>query len=67
MPRSLSPLSGLDTLREEAQHWLKAISAGDIQALERLRKILPASTAIPKLGQVQTALAHEYGLPSGRL
>jgi uncharacterized protein len=64
MSRSLSPHSSLEVLRGEAKRWLKAISAGDSEALGRFRLALAHHTGIPKLREVQHALAREYGFPS---
>ena len=64
MPRSLSPASNLDVLRGEAKRWRKAINAGDLEAVSRFRCAVPDQTGIPKLRQVQHALAREYGFSS---
>jgi ankyrin repeat protein len=64
MPRSLSPYSSLDVLRAAAKRWLKAIAAGDLDAIARFRQPLPDHTGVPKLRQVQHALAREHGFPS---
>ena len=64
MVRSLSPNSSLDALRGEAKRWLKAIAAGDLQAGARFRGAFPDHTDIPKLREVQQALAREHGFPS---
>lgn len=64
MPRSLSQYSNLDALRGEAKRWLKAISARDLEALGRFRNVFPDHTGVPRLRQVQHALAREHGLPS---
>lgn len=61
MTRSLSSFSNLDALRGEAKRWLKAIAAGDIEAVSRFRQVFPAHSGVPKLRQVQQALAREYG------
>ncbi|MFC4311870.1 hypothetical protein ACFPN2_22505 [Steroidobacter flavus] len=64
MPRSLSALSNLDALRGEAKRWLKAIAAGDDASLARFRRVFPEHSGVPKLREVQQALAREYGLSS---
>ena len=79
MSRSLSRSSNLDVLRGEAKRWLRAISAGDTEALARFRRVLadhadqaghgkhddhPGHSGAPKLRQVQHALAREYGFSS---
>jgi ankyrin repeat protein len=64
MPRSLSTSSSLDILRGEAKRWRKAIAAGDLDALARFRQAVPDQKDVPKLRQVQHALAREYGFSS---
>jgi uncharacterized protein len=64
MPRSLSPFSSLEVLRGEAKRWLKAIAAGDSAALSRFRRVFPEHSGVPKLREVQQALAREYGVSS---
>jgi uncharacterized protein len=64
MSRSLSPFSSMDVLRGEAKRWLKAIAAGDSEALSRFRRVFPDHSDVPKLRQVQQALAREYGVSS---
>jgi hypothetical protein len=64
MVRSLSPYSSLEILRSEAKRWLKAIAAGDLAALARFRQSFPDHIDVPKLRQVQHALARDYGFPS---
>jgi ankyrin repeat protein len=64
MPRSLSASSSLDVLRGEAKRWLKAIAAGDGAALSRFRQVFPEHNGVPKLREVQQALAREYGVSS---
>src|SRR5262245_13249104 len=64
MPRSLSPSSNLDVLRGEAKRWLKAIAAGDSEAVARFRSVFRDHSDAPKLRQVQQALAREYGFSS---
>lgn len=64
MSRSLSPSSNTDVLRGEAKRWLKAMAAGDSEALSRFRRVFPDHSDVPKLRQVQQALAREYGVSS---
>lgn len=64
MPRSLSPSSSLDVLRGEAKRWLKAIAAGDGAALSRFHRVFPEHRGVPKLREVQQALAREHGVAS---
>ncbi|HEU4616889.1 MAG TPA: ankyrin repeat domain-containing protein [Gammaproteobacteria bacterium] len=76
MTRKLTPRSNLDSLRKEAKRWLKAIEAGDAEAIARYAAALstPADKANPsetlersekpKLREIQHALAREHGLPS---
>ena len=64
MPRSLSLRSSLVNLRSDAKRWLKAIAGGDPEALARYRQAFPDHTGVPKLRQVQHALAQEYGFSS---
>ena len=64
MTRSLSSHSNLDALRGEAKRWLKAIVAGDLEALARFRLVFPGHSGMPKLREVQQALAREYGASS---
>jgi ankyrin repeat protein len=64
MSRPLSSHSSLDVLRGEAKRWLKAITAADTEALARFRRAVPDRAGVPKLREVQHALAREYGFPS---
>jgi uncharacterized protein len=64
MSRSLSDSSSLEVLRGEAKRWLRAIAAGGLDAVERFRVAFPDHTGVPKLRQIQHALAHEYGFSS---
>ena len=63
MPRSLTPHTTLDTLRQEARRWLKALRAGDAAARARFEAILARDAVSPGLRDVQLALAREFGLP----
>ena len=51
----------LDNLRKEAKRWLKAIRAGDRDALARLTRAWPNAPVPPALRDVQHALACERG------
>jgi len=64
MSRSLSAHSSLEVLRGEAKRWLKAITAADTEALARFRRAFSGHTGVPKLREVQHALAREYGFPT---
>lgn len=64
MPRELSSQSSLEALRREAKRWLKALKAGDRQALERLTQAHAGERCAPTLRVVQHALAREYGFPT---
>jgi len=64
MSRSLSARSSLEVLRGEAKRWLKAITAADTEALARFRRAFSGHTGVPKLREVQHALAREYGFPT---
>ena len=63
MTDKLTPQSNLESLRKEAKRWLKALQAGDRQALERFTGIHPGH-GTPSLRIVQHALALEYGFSS---
>lgn len=62
MNRTLTVHSTLETLKKEARRWLKAIRAGDAEAMVRMRTA-GIDTAAPGLRDVQFALAREHGLP----
>jgi len=64
MSRSLSSHSSTDVLRREAKRWLKAIAAGDPEAVARFRRVFPDHMGNPKLREVQHALAREHGFAS---
>ncbi len=61
MARTLSQRTTLETLRRDAKRWLKAVRAGDAQALMRLRAAWPDAPPVTGLRDIQHALAHEYG------
>jgi ankyrin repeat protein len=62
MTRQIRPATTLDNLKKEAKRWLKALRAGDEQALARLKRALPMAPSEPGLRDVQYALAREHGL-----
>lgn len=62
MPKRLSPNATLDTLKNTAKRWLKALRAGDATAHARLLAAYPKAPATPVLRDVQHALAQEYGV-----
>ncbi|MBN9470885.1 MAG: hypothetical protein J0J10_19125 [Bosea sp.] len=57
--RELTPRSNLETIRRQAKRWLKEIEAGDGAALARWHA--QNQTRLPKLREVQHAIAREYG------
>jgi ankyrin repeat protein len=61
MHRTLTPKTSLDTLRKDAKRWLKAIRAGDADAIARLHDSGAKPSAEPGLRDVQQALALECG------
>jgi ankyrin repeat protein len=63
-PRELTSRSTHETIRRQAKRWLKEIEAGDAEAIARFRKLIPNHAAVPKLREVQHALARGYGLPN---
>jgi hypothetical protein len=60
MPREF-PRRSIDSFKKEARRWLTALRAGDAEALARLRRALPGTTAAATLRDVQLALAREHG------
>ena len=54
-------MSTLDNSRKAAKRWLRALRAGDRDAIERLRRAYPGAPANPVLRDVQHALARERG------
>jgi hypothetical protein len=64
MIRKLTAKSSLDSLRREAKRWLKAIRAGDPEALARLKQALPRAGAALGLREIQQALAREHAVES---
>jgi hypothetical protein len=67
MSRHISPATTLDTLKQEAKRWRRALEARDPEAWERFQPgpdTAPTSAATaptPSLREVQHALAREYG------
>jgi hypothetical protein len=61
MPRRISPESSLETLKQEAKDWLRALRDDDAQARERFARALSKPPAHPTLREVQHALARELG------
>jgi len=61
MPKQLSAHSTLATLRKDAKRWLKAIRAGDGDALHHFLTLHPKAGPAPGLRDVQHALARDYG------
>jgi ankyrin repeat protein len=53
----------LESLRKQAKRWLKAIDAGDADAVSRFRQIYPDAKT-PTLREAQHAIARELGRPS---
>ena len=60
MSRHISPATTLDTLKQEAKRWRRALEARDPEAWERFQPGR-AAAATPSLREVQHALAREYG------
>ena len=51
----------LDNFRKAARRWIRALRAGDSEALSRIRQAYPDAPAVPTLRDVQHALAREHG------
>src|SRR5215213_2391962 len=62
MPREITAATSLENLRKEAKRWLKALRAGEGEALARFRHAHSKVPERPVLRDVQYALAREYGL-----
>jgi ankyrin repeat protein len=54
-------VSTLDNFRREARRWLKAIRAGDADAIGRLHRAHARAPELPALRDVQHAVAREHG------
>ncbi|MBD0413796.1 ankyrin repeat domain-containing protein [Oryzicola mucosus] len=63
-PRDLSSRTTLETLRGQAKRWLKALQAGDSNAVGRFASAFPGHAGVPRLREVQQALSREYGFAS---
>jgi uncharacterized protein len=57
-------VSTLDNLRREAKRWLRAIRAGDAEAIRRLHRAHAHAATLPGLRDVHQALAREQGYES---
>jgi uncharacterized protein len=57
-------VSTLDNLRREAKRWLRAIRAGDAEAIRRLHRAHAHAATLPGLRDVHQALAREHGYES---
>jgi ankyrin repeat protein len=55
---------GLEGLKKLAKRWLRAVRAGDRDAIARLDRALPRRSAKPALREVQQAIARERGFAS---
>lgn len=64
MIRKLTAKSSLDSLKKEAKRWLKALRAGEPEAVARLKQALPQAGKDPGLREIQQALAREHGAES---
>ena len=61
MSRPLAHNSTLESLKKEAKRWLKAWSAGDAEARQRLVRLWPKAPPEPGLRHIQHALALDHG------
>jgi uncharacterized protein len=57
-------VSTLDNLRRDAKRWLRAIRAGDAEAIRRLYRAHAHASNLPGLRDVQHAVAREHGFES---
>jgi hypothetical protein len=64
MLRALPPNPNLDQLKRQAKDLLKALRAGDPQALLRIEQYLPNRSAAAALSDTQLVIAREYGFAS---
>ena len=64
MPTPLSSRSSIEVLRQTAKRWLKSIGEADPEARARFQRVFPTHTGVPKLREVQQALAREHGFES---
>jgi uncharacterized protein len=56
-----TPGQTLEHLKSQAKHWLKALRANNDEARARLDRAVPDAPAMPRLRDVQLALARELG------
>jgi hypothetical protein len=61
MSRHISPATTLDTLKQEAKRWHRALVAREPEAWQRWQETPEPGPAHPTLRAVQHALAREYG------
>jgi ankyrin repeat protein len=61
MTRQIGPRTNVDSLKKEAKQWLKALRAGNADALARFTTALPEHAESITLRGVQLALAREHG------
>ena len=54
-------MSTLDNFRKDAKRWVKALRAGDPDAIARLHRAYPSAPPVPALRDVQHAIAREHG------
>lgn len=66
MTRTFPSISRVESFKKEAKQWLKALRAGDAEALARLKAALPEHDGSVTLRAVQLALAREHRLPGWR-
>ena len=64
MIRKLTAKSSLESLKREAKRWLKAIRAGEPEAIARLKQALPRAGTAVGLREIQQALAREHAVES---
>jgi uncharacterized protein len=57
MRRQLTAKSSLETLKKDAERWLKGLRTGDAEARQRLAAAWPDAPEAPGLRDIQHALA----------
>ena len=62
MTRTIGPRINVESLKKEAKQWLKALHAGDAEALARFKAALPEHATNITLRVAQRAVAREHGL-----
>src|SRR5690349_8667721 len=62
MTRKISPQTSLENLKKEAKRFLKALRAGDAEALANFHRKYPDAPAKPGLRDVQHAIALHFGM-----